>query len=53
MFEISFYEKENGKIPVKDFLLDLELKMRAKALKEIEKVIEYKIDYVRRNENEI
>ncbi|WP_294097092.1 type II toxin-antitoxin system RelE/ParE family toxin [uncultured Cetobacterium sp.] len=36
LFEISFYEKENGKIPVKDFLLDLELKMRAKALKEIE-----------------
>lgn len=36
MFQINFYEKENGEIPVKDFLLDLDLKMRAKAFKEIE-----------------
>jgi len=36
LFQINFYEKENGKIPVKDFLLDLDLKMRAKAFKEIE-----------------
>lgn len=29
-FEVQFYEKENGEIPVEDFLLSLDKKMRAK-----------------------
>ena len=41
MFEINFYEKENGKIPVIEFLEDLDSKMRAKALKEIELLEEF------------
>lgn len=41
MSEISFYVKENGKIPVIKFLEDLDLKMRAKALKEIELLEEF------------
>jgi len=31
-FAIEFYEKENGDIPVEDFLLSLDKKMRAKIL---------------------
>lgn len=31
-FEILFYEKENGDIPVEEFLLTLDKKMRAKIL---------------------
>ena len=34
-FNINFYEKENGSSPVKDFLDDLPIKMRAKILKEL------------------
>ncbi len=33
--EIVFYEKENGEIPVKDFLDSLDIKMRKKALGQI------------------
>lgn len=33
---IEFYKKENGKIPVKEFLLSLPPKFRAKAYSEIE-----------------
>ena len=29
-FEVEFYEKENGEQPVKDFLMSLDTKMRAK-----------------------
>lgn len=35
MWEIEFYETENNKIPVQDFLNSLDKKMRAKAIKEI------------------
>lgn len=35
-FEIIFYKKEDGKIPVKEFLDSLESKMKAKVAKEIE-----------------
>lgn len=31
-FIIEFYEKENGEIPVEEFLLSLNTKMRAKVL---------------------
>lgn len=34
--DIEFYAKENGSIPVLDFLLSLQPKMRAKAYSEIE-----------------
>ena len=36
MFEVIFYEKENGEIPVKDFLMSLNVKMRAKLVGIIE-----------------
>jgi len=29
-FEVEFYEKENGDVPAEEFLLSLEVKMRAK-----------------------
>ncbi len=31
-FEVEFYEDNNGHVPVEDFLLSLDTKMRAKAL---------------------
>lgn len=36
MWSIEFYEKENGKKPVQDFLDSLDVKMRAKAVHEIQ-----------------
>lgn len=36
MFELEFYMKENGKIPVQDFLYSLNPKLRAKAFSDIE-----------------
>lgn len=36
IFEVEFYQKTNGKIPVQDFLYSLEPKLRAKAFKDIE-----------------
>lgn len=35
-WEVEYYKKENGNIPVLDFLLSLDTKMRAKAFSEIE-----------------
>jgi len=35
-WEVEYYKKENGNIPVLDYLLSLEVKMRAKAFSEIE-----------------
>lgn len=36
IFELEFYMKENGKIPVQDFLYSLSPKLRAKAFNDIE-----------------
>ena len=36
IFELDFYMKENGKIPVQDFLYSLNPKLRAKAFSDIE-----------------
>lgn len=36
MFDVEFYMKGNGRIPVQDFLYSLGPKLRAKAFKEIE-----------------
>ncbi len=36
IFEVEFYQRSNGDIPVKDFLLTLNSKMRAKAFHEID-----------------
>lgn len=36
IFELDFYMKENGKIPVQDFLYSLNPKLRAKAFRDIE-----------------
>ena len=32
MFEVIFYEKENGECPVQDFILGLDIKMQAKMI---------------------
>lgn len=36
IFDVDFYMKSNGKVPVRDFLYSLEPKLRAKAFKDIE-----------------
>ena len=36
IIELDFYMKENGKIPVQDFLYSLNPKLRAKAFRDIE-----------------
>ena len=36
IFELDFYETEDGKVPVQDFLYSLEPKLRAKAFRDIE-----------------
>ena len=35
-WQVEFYKKENGNMPVMDYLLSLDAKMRAKAFSEIE-----------------
>lgn len=35
-YEVEFYQRENGDVPVMDFLLSLQPKLRAKAYSEIE-----------------
>ena len=35
-WQVEYYKKENGKIPVLEYLLTLNAKMRAKAFSEIE-----------------
>ena len=35
-YKIEFYQKENGKVPVKEFLFSLSPKLRAKAFRDIE-----------------
>ena len=34
--EVEFYQRENGQVPVLDFLFSLSLKLRAKAFRDIE-----------------
>lgn len=41
VYDVEFYQKENGDIPVLDFLLSLSPKMRAKAYSEIELLKEH------------
>ena len=36
MWEIEYYETESGKCPVADFLLDLPIKQRVKAIRQID-----------------
>lgn len=36
IFELEFYTRENGKVPVRDFLYSLTPKLRAKAFSDIE-----------------
>lgn len=40
-FEVIFYEKENGEVPVEEFLLQLDKKMRAKLAGMIQILQEY------------
>lgn len=40
-FQVDFYEKENGEIPVEDFIKSLDKKMRAKMLGMINILQEY------------
>lgn len=51
-WKIEFYKKQNNQIPVKDFLLKTQPKIRAKIFKEIEKSFNYKNDYEKRCNNE-
>lgn len=44
IFDIEFYVKENGNVPVQDFLYSLEPKLRAKAFKDIELLREFGSD---------
>ena len=39
--EIVFYQRENGKVPVKEFLFSLPAKLRAKAFRDIELLQQY------------
>lgn len=41
MWEVEFYETENGKQPAKDFILNLDDNMKSKALNEIELLEKY------------
>lgn len=41
MFDITFYERENGERPVEDFLDSLNAKMRAKAVRSLELLEEF------------
>lgn len=41
IFEIDFYQKANGRVPVKEFLLSLNPKLRAKAILDIELLQEH------------
>lgn len=41
MFEVELYEKENGEIPVEEFLDELPAKMKAKAVASIDILAEY------------
>ena len=43
-WNIEFYQKENGKIPVREFLLSLSPKFRAKAYSELELLEKHGID---------
>lgn len=36
IFDVEFYQKENGKIPVQEFIYSLSPKLRAKAFSDIE-----------------
>jgi len=36
IFEVELYQKENGRIPIQDFLLSLPPKLRAKAFSDME-----------------
>ena len=40
-FEVIFYEKENGDCPVEDFLLSLDMKMKAKMVGLLELLEQY------------
>lgn len=44
IFEIVFYQKENGKVPVQEFLYSLPQKLRAKAFRDIELLQEFGSD---------
>lgn len=39
--KIVFYKRENGKVPVRDFLFSLPVKLRAKSLRDIELLQQY------------
>lgn len=41
MYKIELYEKQNGKVPVEDFLKSLHVKTQAKALRDIDLLGKY------------
>lgn len=42
--DVEFYQKENGEVPVKDFLESLPVKLRAKTFREIELLKDHGLD---------
>jgi hypothetical protein len=56
-WQVEYYKKENGDIPILDYLLSLEPKLRAKAFsetpqRELDRALRYKEDYERRCDDE-
>lgn len=44
IYKVEFYRKENGVVPVKEFLLSLNPKLRAKAFSDIELLSKHGFD---------
>lgn len=44
LFTVIFYERDNGKVPVAEFLASLDVNMEAEAVKEIDFLEEHGID---------
>lgn len=44
IYDVEFYKKENGEVPVRDFLESLPPKLRAKTFREIELLKDHEPD---------
>ncbi len=50
MFDVEYYEKEDGTFPAEEFILSLDAKMQAKMFRELE-LLEAKMSFVSRTLN--
>lgn len=46
MFDVEYFKEDDGSYPVEDFILSLDIKMRAKVFRTLE-LLEYKGNYLR------